>query len=66
MQLLDGRKLSKKIETQIADEVKKLKETCGCTPGLAVVLVGQDPASAAYVGMKKKACDRAGFLLYHS
>jgi len=61
MQLLDGRKLSKKIELQITDEVKNLKESCGCTPGLAVVLVGQDPASAAYVGMKKKACDRVGF-----
>jgi len=61
MQLLDGRKLSKKIELQVSDEVKRLKETCGCTPGLAVVLVGQDPASAAYVGMKKKACDRVGF-----
>ena len=61
MQLLDGRKLSKKLELGIADEVKALKETCGCTPGLAVVLVGQDQASAAYVGMKKKACDRVGF-----
>ncbi|MDQ7043198.1 MAG: bifunctional methylenetetrahydrofolate dehydrogenase/methenyltetrahydrofolate cyclohydrolase FolD [Sulfurimonas sp.] len=61
MQLLDGRKLSKKIELQITEETKKLKESCGCTPGLAVVLVGQDPASAAYVGMKKKACDRVGF-----
>ena len=61
MQLLDGKLLSKKIEVQVATEVKKLKETCGCTPGLAVVLVGQDPASAAYVNMKKKACDRVGF-----
>ena len=61
MQLLDGKALSQKIELQITDEVKKLKEKCGCTPGLAVVLVGQDPASAAYVNMKKKACDRAGF-----
>jgi len=61
MQLLDGRKLSKKIELHITDETKKLKESCGCTPGLAVVLVGQDPASATYVGMKKKACDRVGF-----
>ncbi|HIP19726.1 MAG TPA: bifunctional methylenetetrahydrofolate dehydrogenase/methenyltetrahydrofolate cyclohydrolase FolD [Sulfurimonas sp.] len=61
MQLLDGRKLSKKIELRITDETKELKESCGCTPGLAVVLVGQDPASAAYVGMKKKACDRVGF-----
>jgi methylenetetrahydrofolate dehydrogenase (NADP+) / methenyltetrahydrofolate cyclohydrolase len=61
MQLLDGRALSKKIEQKVSDEVKKLKSTCGCTPGLAVVLVGQDPASAAYVNMKKKACDRVGF-----
>jgi methylenetetrahydrofolate dehydrogenase (NADP+)/methenyltetrahydrofolate cyclohydrolase len=61
MQLLDGKKLSKKIELQVTNEVKKLKEKCGCTPGLAVVLVGQDPASAAYVNMKKKACDRVGF-----
>ena len=61
MQLLDGKALSQKIELQVTDEVKKLKEKCGCTPGLAVVLVGQDPASAAYVNMKKKACDRAGF-----
>jgi len=61
MQLLDGRALSKKIELQITEEVKELKETCGCTPGLAVVLVGQDPASSAYVNMKKKACDRVGF-----
>ncbi|MEA1982062.1 MAG: bifunctional methylenetetrahydrofolate dehydrogenase/methenyltetrahydrofolate cyclohydrolase FolD [Campylobacterota bacterium] len=61
MQLLDGKLLSKKIELEVSSEVEKLKETCGCTPGLAVVLVGQDPASAAYVGMKKKACDRVGF-----
>ena len=61
MQILDGKALSQKIELQVTDEVKKLKETCGCTPGLAVVLVGQDPASAAYVNLKKKACDRAGF-----
>ena len=61
MQLLDGKRLSQKIEIQISNDVKMLKDKCGCTPGLAVVLVGQDPASAAYVNMKKKACDRAGF-----
>ena len=61
MELLDGKKLSNKIELEITKEVKELKEKCGCTPGLAVVLVGQDPASAAYVNMKKKACDRVGF-----
>ncbi len=61
MQLLDGKALSKKIELEVTSDVKTLKDKCGCTPGLAVVLVGQDPASATYVNMKKKACDRVGF-----
>jgi methylenetetrahydrofolate dehydrogenase (NADP+)/methenyltetrahydrofolate cyclohydrolase len=61
MQILDGRALSQKIEQKVTDEVKILKEKCGCTPGLAVILVGHDPASEAYVNMKKKACDRVGF-----
>lgn len=61
MQLLDGKLLAGKIETSVADEVKNLKSTTGLVPGLAVILVGQDPASAAYVNMKKKACDRVGF-----
>jgi methylenetetrahydrofolate dehydrogenase (NADP+)/methenyltetrahydrofolate cyclohydrolase len=61
MQLLDGKALSAKIEKNIVDEVKDLKNRTGLVPGLAVILVGQDPASAAYVNMKKKACDRVGF-----
>lgn len=61
MQLLDGKALSAKIEKTVADEVKVLKSKTGLVPGLAVILVGQDPASAAYVHMKKKACDRVGF-----
>ncbi len=61
MQILDGKALSKKIEDQVAVGVKTLKEETGRTPGLAVILVGSDPASHAYVGMKKKACDRVGF-----
>jgi len=61
MQLLDGKALSAKIEADVANEVKNLKNETGLVPGLAVGLVGQDPASAAYVNMKKKACDRVGF-----
>lgn len=61
MQLLDGKALAAKIETTVVNEVKELKNKTGLVPGLAVVLVGQDPASAAYVSMKKKACDRVGF-----
>ena len=61
MQILDGKALAKKIEDNVIKEVTKLKEEADVTPGLAVILVGQDPASAAYVSMKKKACDRMGF-----
>ncbi len=61
MQILDGKTLAKKIEEQISAEAKIFKQSSGRVPGLAVILVGHDPASQAYVGMKKKACDRAGF-----
>jgi methylenetetrahydrofolate dehydrogenase (NADP+)/methenyltetrahydrofolate cyclohydrolase len=61
MQILDGKALAKKIEDNVILEVTKLKNEADITPGLAVILVGQDPASAAYVSMKKKACDRMGF-----
>ena len=61
MQILDGRALSKKIEEKVKQGVLDLKSKTSRTPGLAVILVGQDPASAAYVNMKKKACDRVGF-----
>ena len=61
MQILDGRALSKKIEEKVKQGVIELKAKTSRTPGLAVILVGQDPASAAYVNMKKKACDRVGF-----
>lgn len=61
MQLLDGKALAKKIEDNVSAEAKELKNRTGRVPGLAVILVGHDPASQAYVGMKKKACDRAGF-----
>jgi methylenetetrahydrofolate dehydrogenase (NADP+)/methenyltetrahydrofolate cyclohydrolase len=61
MQLLDGKALSQKIEKNVAQGVKEFKAATGSVPGLAVILVGQDPASAAYVNMKKKACDRVGF-----
>ena len=61
MQLLDGKSLSQKIEKTVHTNTKTLKQTTGLVPGLAVILVGHDPASSAYVNMKKKACDRVGF-----
>ncbi len=61
MEILDGKKLAQKIETEVKKETEALKATTKRVPGLAVILVGNDPASHAYVGMKKKACDRVGF-----
>lgn len=59
MTILDGKALSQKIRSQVKHEVEDLQKK-GVTPGLAVVLVGADPASAAYVNMKSKACKEAG------
>ncbi len=60
MTLLDGKKLAKKIESSIAKEVEELKDK-GVVPGLAAILVGDDPASHTYVSMKEKSCKNAGF-----
>ncbi len=60
MTILDGKALSNKIKEEIKFEVEELQKEKGITPGLAVVLVGADPASAAYVNMKSKACKQAG------
>lgn len=60
MNLLDGKLLSIKIQKNIKQETEFLKKEHGVTPGLAVVLVGDDPASHAYVKMKEKACYDSG------
>jgi methylenetetrahydrofolate dehydrogenase (NADP+)/methenyltetrahydrofolate cyclohydrolase len=59
MTILDGKKLSAKIKEEVKKEVEELKKE-GVTPGLAVILVGNDPASHTYVGMKSKACKETG------
>jgi methylenetetrahydrofolate dehydrogenase (NADP+) / methenyltetrahydrofolate cyclohydrolase len=57
--ILDGKLIAGQLRETIAAEVRELK-TRGVTPGLAVVLVGEDPASRVYVSMKEKACEQAG------
>jgi methylenetetrahydrofolate dehydrogenase (NADP+)/methenyltetrahydrofolate cyclohydrolase len=57
---IDGKKVSEHIRKEIAEEVKKLKEETGKVPGLAAVLVGENPASQIYVRNKRKACDEVG------
>ena len=59
MKLIDGKALSDKIKANLKDEVKKLK-SLGITPGLAVLLVGDDPASHTYVKMKESSCEKTG------
>jgi methylenetetrahydrofolate dehydrogenase (NADP+)/methenyltetrahydrofolate cyclohydrolase len=61
MQLIDGKALANKVQTSVAEEVEKLKQEKNIVPGLAVILVGDDPASHAYVNMKAKACEKVGF-----
>ncbi|CAB1248223.1 methylenetetrahydrofolate dehydrogenase; methenyltetrahydrofolate cyclohydrolase [Ruminococcaceae bacterium BL-6] len=59
-ELIDGKAVAAQIRAQIAQEVLKLQEDQGVTPGLAVVLAGDDPASRTYVRNKEKACEEAG------
>jgi len=61
MQLIDGKSLAKKVQTTVATEVAQLKQEKNIVPGLAVILIGDDPASHAYVKMKAKACENVGF-----
>ena len=61
MAIIDGKKVSTQIQQNIIAEVKALKEKTGKVPGLAVVLVGDDPASAVYVRNKNKTCKNVGF-----
>jgi len=58
--IIDGKLISAQIREEVRIEVEQLKNRTGKTPGLAVILVGDDPASAVYVRQKGKACDQAG------
>ncbi len=58
-ELIDGKRIAAEIRQEVKEAVDELKDK-GITPGLAVVLVGDNPASAVYVRMKAKACEEAG------
>ena len=64
MKIIDGKKVAAEIRAKVAGQVKALKDKTGKVPGLAVVLVGDDPASAVYVRNKRKACEQAGVNSY--
>ena len=60
--IIDGNKIAQDIRNEVRQSAISLKEQKGIIPGLAVVLVGEDPASQIYVGKKAKACAEVGFL----
>lgn len=59
--IIDGKLISAQIREEIAESVKKFNAETGKLPGLAVIIVGEDPASQVYVRNKKKACEQVGF-----
>ena len=60
MALIDGKAVSLQVKQQVKQECDKLKAK-GVTPGLAVIIVGDDPASQVYVRNKERACEECGF-----
>jgi methylenetetrahydrofolate dehydrogenase (NADP+)/methenyltetrahydrofolate cyclohydrolase len=63
-QLLDGKALSQRIQTHLTDQIQQLEPQKGRPPGLAVLMVGDNPASAAYVRNKERACATVGIVSF--
>lgn len=59
--IIDGKAVSAKVRSELAEKTITFKEKYGYAPGLAVVIVGEDPASKIYVRNKKKACEEIGY-----
>lgn len=59
-EIIDGRALAKQMRSALRTKVAMLRDRHGVTPGLAVILVGEDPASAVYVANKIRACEQVG------
>lgn len=62
--IIDGKAVSQSVKDRIKEEVTALKAEHGVVPGLAVIIVGDNPASRIYVNNKKKACEYVGFDSY--
>ena len=60
--IIDGKELARRLRAEIAAGVAELKARTGSVPGLAVILVGDNPASVSYVTAKEKACGEVGML----
>ena len=62
--MIRGKELAAQLRSQLAEKVRETYARTGKRPGLAVVQVGEDPASSIYVNNKKKACEEAGLLSF--
>lgn len=60
--IIDGKAVSQQVKADVAEQVSKMKEQGQRLPGLAVILVGLDPASQVYVSNKRKSCEQVGFV----
>lgn len=60
--IIDGKEVSASVKQRVAEECSELVKKTGKRPGLAVIIVGDDPASRVYVNNKKKACELVGFV----
>jgi len=63
--IIDGKEVAAQVRAEVARDVAAFRERTGRAPGLATILVGDDPASAVYVANKRKACAEAGITDYH-
>ncbi|MFN3361187.1 MAG: bifunctional methylenetetrahydrofolate dehydrogenase/methenyltetrahydrofolate cyclohydrolase FolD [Pseudanabaenaceae cyanobacterium] len=63
-QIIDGKGIARSLQAKIAQRIQELTPEYGRPPGLAVIMVGNNPASAAYVANKEKACLRVGITSY--
>src|SRR5436305_4117545 len=63
--IIDGREVGARVRADVARQVAELTDTAGQAPGLATILVGEDPASAVYVANKRKACAEVGIADHH-
>ncbi len=62
--IIDGKAIAARVRARVAEEVRAFVELTGRPPGLATVLVGEDPGSAVYVGGKQRACAEVGMTPY--
>lgn len=60
-EIIDGKKIAAELKLEVKEEVDRLREAKGVVPGLAFILVGENPASQSYIRSKEKACQEVGF-----